>query len=158
MNWYKTSSLELAFTSNFIELLNRAAIESARNMGKVLKPYRLTTIGEALQPRLHKSFPGGVLDIEIWVASRINGEYFNGFATGTKDGHTILVMHPEQARSDYISGIAHEIFHIMERLEGKVVSETGVNPKDHGAYRKLPSERRAREFEERFTSSLEEEV
>jgi hypothetical protein len=68
-------------------------------------------------------------------------------------------MHPEQAYADYVTGILHEIHHMVERLNGKKMTNTHQLMKDKGyrAYWNHPSEQRARGGEKLFDNVDEDE-
>jgi hypothetical protein len=142
-----------AFRPDFVSRLNEVFSESMQNRGR-FKPRLLGTVAQAFtdgwlqsMSRLVKpEMVVALLDTEIWATAVAGGV---GFATGTYEGRRIIALHPEQAEVDYVPGLLHEIKHVADILNGKEVSLT--NSPD--GYR-LPSERRARDFEKKFIDRM----
>ena len=141
------------FRPEFLAKLNEAVLESVNNMGRI-KPRLLGTISGAftdiwtgsLSKLVKAEGLKELLDTEIWASGVAGG---HGFATGVYQGRRIIVMQPEQAEVDYVPGLLHEVKHVIDILNGKEVSITN-EPGD----RRLPSERRARDFEKRFVDRM----
>ena len=140
----------IAFTDIFEKFIDEGFKISMKNKHHLLKPLKFGTARQALIPEFVEIFPSQVIDnTEIWLATDIDNTYIRGaLVSKISEGHYHIVMNPEQAGVDYVPLILHEIKHVYDRMHGKSWNFIGiVEPEDFVAYKRLPSERRARRAE-----------
>jgi len=147
---------QAVFTQAFNQAIKDEYMSAEKDRGKVMRPHKIATVGDALAPEVLALFPRESHGVEIWVASRLNDESFSGFAIGgpTEAGAYRIVMHPQQAAARYVPGLMHELKHLTDILAGKETTPTdAIRRESYAAYRRLPSERRARRFEKSMNNA-----
>jgi hypothetical protein len=165
MNWFKKSNISYTeagvFTPDFISKINKAYLDfdqyNRQNVGKV--EFAGTVEMALSHPLLRKDFEN-VLDVEIYFANKINGQFFSGFATGFYKNKDAVFLNPQQAGNDYIPGLIHELKHIQDKMKGKKVRVTpnmDMDKNQYREYRNYHSERSAREREKYYMDLLKKE-